>query len=222
MIMNIQLPPLPYALNALAPMISEETLKHHYLKHHRKYVTTLNQLIENTPYESMNLEEIMSEAFRKGGRDQKIFNNAAQVWNHTFYWSCMTPEKSDCSEPLEQALKSAFGSTDAFLEQFKNAGKNLFGSGYVWLVKNEKGELLIRALPNANNPLMDGEVPLLTCDVWEHAYYLDVQEERDRYLEGFKKLIHWQFVSKNYDDSALKLSHMNPSRLKADSPQIHH
>jgi len=199
--MTIQLPPLPYPLDALEPIISKKTLAHHYLKHHQTYVDKLNELIPGTPYESLSLEEIIFESAAGSGKEKKIFNNAAQVWNHTFYWNCMTPGRGEIPSSVDDALKKDFGSKDEFFTQFAQAGKDLFGSGYVWLVKDEAGKLSIKAKPNAETPLTDGETPILACDVWEHAYYLDQQENRARYLEQFPKLINWKFIEGNLQKS---------------------
>ena len=195
--MAIELPLLPYELNALEPVISEETLKHHYLKHHQAYVTKLNELIAGTPYENLPLEEIIVKSHAVGEKDKKIFNNAGQVWNHTFYWSCMTPGHSEPGPVLAKALETSFGSVEKFHAEFAQAGKDLFGSGWVWLVKEKSGNLVIRAKQNAGNPLTDDYTPILVCDVWEHAYYLDQQENRAKYLEQFKTLIHWRFAEEN-------------------------
>jgi Fe-Mn family superoxide dismutase len=217
--MTIQLPLLPYALNALEPVISEETLKHHYLKHHQAYVTKLNTLIAGTPYEKMELEEIIVKSHAVGEKDKSIFNNAGQVWNHTFYWSCMTPGHSEPSPALQKALETSFGSVEAFHQAFSQAGKDLFGSGWVWLVKEKSGNLVIRAKPNAGNPLTDDYTPLLVCDVWEHAYYLDRQENRAKYLEEFKNLIHWRFVEENLTRDPSHALRTNLAGITADLKQ---
>jgi len=220
--MSITLSPLPYSLDALEPFISKNTLEHHYLKHHRKYVDTLNELIAKTPYENRDLDEILLETVNKSGRERKIFNNAAQAWNHTFYWSCMAPSSNRASgkpsEPpsaaFKRALEAYFGSYEDFLEEFQKAGKELFGSGWVWLVKTEEGELAIRAYENAGNPLADGEIPLLVCDVWEHAYYLDQQEKRAEYCKNFCQIIHWDFVESNF-----RKENPNVALLKRKNPK---
>jgi Fe-Mn family superoxide dismutase len=197
--MSIQLPPLPYPLNALEPHLSQRTLEHHYQKHHKKYVDTLNELIEQTRYAEMNLEEIIFETVGREGREKKIFNNAAQIWNHTFYWSCMTPSEDEKpSAAFKKALETYFGSFEDFLGEYKKTAKELFGSGWVWLVKTETGELKLRGMENAGTPITDGQIPLMVCDVWEHAYYLDYQQKRDEYFEQFTQVIHWSFVESNF------------------------
>jgi Fe-Mn family superoxide dismutase len=191
--MAFELPALPYAKDALAPTISEETLEYHYGKHHQTYVTKLNAAIPGTEFESMSLEEIIVKS--SGG----IFNNAAQVWNHTFYWNCMTPDAKGAPEgDLAAAMESTFGSFDAFKEAFSTAAANNFGSGWTWLVKNTDGALEIVSTSNAGCPLTDGVTPLLTVDVWEHAYYIDFRNARPNYLEAFWGLVNWDFVAANF------------------------
>jgi Fe-Mn family superoxide dismutase len=190
--MAFQLPELPYSKDALAPHISVETLEYHYGKHHKAYVDKLNTLIPGTPFENASLEEIIRKS------DGGIFNNAAQVWNHTFYWNCLSPKGG--GEPTGQvktAMDGAFGSFANFKEQFTNASLNLFGSGWAWLVKNPDGKLSIESLSNAGNPLTKDQTPLLTCDVWEHAYYVDYRNARPKYLDAFWNLVNWDFVAKN-------------------------
>ncbi|MDP4280612.1 MAG: Fe-Mn family superoxide dismutase [Bacteroidota bacterium] len=184
-----ELPSLPYALNALEPYISMRTLEFHYGKHHQAYVTNLNKLIVGTEFENASLEDIIRKAI--GG----IFNNGAQVWNHTFYWNCMNPTGG--GEPtgkLADAIKKQFGSFAEFKDKFSNAGATLFGSGWVWLVKNPDNSLEIIQESNAGNPLRNGKTPLLTCDVWEHAYYLDKQNARPAYIADFWNLVNWDAV----------------------------
>ncbi|MAR56578.1 MAG: superoxide dismutase [Fe] [Rickettsiales bacterium] len=203
--MAFTLPDLPYAKDALAPHISSETLDYHHGKHHNAYVTNLNKLIEGTEFEGKELEEIIQAT---AGKDDKkgIFNNAAQVWNHTFYWHCMAPNGGGKpSGELANAVDSAFGSYDKFAEEFKSAGGNQFGSGWAWLVLDKSGKLAIRKTPNAENPMTDGETPLLTMDVWEHAYYLDYQNKRPDYMGAFiENLINWDFVAENYAEAQQK------------------
>ncbi len=190
--MTHTLPELPYAKDALAPHISKETLEFHYGKHHQAYVNNLNKLIAGTEFENASLEEIIKKA--TGG----IFNNSAQVYNHTFYWNCLSPKGG--GQPggeLDKAIDSAFGSFDAFKEKFTQAAVTLFGSGWAWLVKNADGSLALEQRSNADNPIRDGKTPLLTCDVWEHAYYIDYRNARPKYVEVFWNLINWEFVSKN-------------------------
>lgn len=191
--MSFELPPLPYELNALEPIISKETLEYHYGKHHKAYVDKLNKLIPGTEFENKSLEEIIKKS--KGG----IFNNAAQVWNHTFYWNCMGPKAG--GEPkgaLGEAIKKTFGSFDEFKEEFTKKSVETFGSGWGWLVENAKGDLEIVSTSNAGTPMTDNQNALLTCDVWEHAYYIDYRNQRPKYLESFWKLVNWDFVSQNF------------------------
>lgn len=190
--MTFTLPTLPYAMNALAPLISQETLEYHYGKHHNAYVTNLNKLVPGTEYENLSLEEIIMKA--QGG----IFNNAAQVWNHTFYWHCLSPNGG--GEPtgkLAEALNKYFGSFAAFKEQFTQAAIATFGSGWAWLVLDKDGSLKITSTSNAGTPMTSGQKALLTCDVWEHAYYIDYRNARPNYIEAFWKLVNWDFVSSN-------------------------
>lgn len=189
--MSFTLPALPYPKTALAPHISTETIDYHYGKHHQTYVNNLNNLIPNTPFAQKTLEEIIKTA--TGG----IFNNAAQIWNHTFYWNCLSPDNKKPSSKLVEILTKNFGSLEKFQEEFTKAALGLFGSGWVWLVKNPDGKLAITALSNAGNPLTSEQIPLLTCDVWEHAYYIDYRNARAKYLEAFWKIINWEFIAKN-------------------------
>ncbi|MEY6433923.1 superoxide dismutase [Fe] [Thioalkalicoccus limnaeus] len=188
-----ELPALPYAQDALEPVISRETIEFHYGKHHQTYVTNLNNLIPGTEFESMPLEEIVRKA---GGG---IFNNAAQVWNHTFYWHCLSPNGG--GEPtgeLAIAIDRAFGSFAEFKKQFSQSAATNFGSGWTWLVKNDDGSVAIMNTSNADSPLTSGRKPLLTIDVWEHAYYIDYRNARPKYLDEVWKLIDWDFVATNY------------------------
>ncbi|HAT2057172.1 superoxide dismutase [Legionella pneumophila] len=190
--MTFTLPQLPYALDALAPHVSKETLEYHYGKHHNTYVTNLNKLIPGTEFESMTLEEIIMKA--KGG----IFNNAAQVWNHTFYWHSMSPNGG--GEPkgrLAEAFNKSFGSFAAFKEQFSQTAATTFGSGWAWLVQDQSGALKIISTSNAGTPMTEGLNALLTCDVWEHAYYIDYRNRRPDYIEAFWSLVNWDFASSN-------------------------
>ncbi|AMQ29351.1 TPA: superoxide dismutase [Fe] [Legionella pneumophila] len=190
--MTFTLPQLPYALDALAPHVSKETLEYHYGKHHNTYVTNLNKLIPGTEFESMTLEEIIMKA--KGG----IFNNAAQVWNHTFYWHSMSPNGG--GEPkgrLAEAINKSFGSFAAFKEQFSQTAVTTFGSGWAWLVQDQSGALKIISTSNAGTPMTEGLNALLTCDVWEHAYYIDYRNRRPDYIEAFWSLVNWDFASSN-------------------------
>lgn len=188
-----ELPPLPYEQNALEPFISEKTISFHYGKHHQAYVTNLNKLIVGTEFEKAGLEEIIKKA--SGG----IFNNAAQVWNHTFYWYSLEPKpKASPEGGFAEAINNKFGSFDAFKEKFSNACVTLFGSGWVWLVKTPAGDLDIIQESNAGNPLRNGLIPILTCDVWEHAYYLDFQNRRPDYVSEFWKYVNWEEVENRF------------------------
>jgi len=187
-----KLPELPYAKNALEPHISAETLEYHYGKHHATYVDKLNGLVPGTEFENSSLEEIIKKA--KGG----IFNNGAQIWNHTFYWNCMSPDGGgNPSGELGKAIEGAFGDYSTFKNQFSESAATNFGSGWTWLVKNPDGKLEIINTGNAGNPLTDGKQPLLTCDVWEHAYYIDYRNARPKYIEAFWNLVNWDFVVQN-------------------------
>lgn len=191
--MAFTLPPLPYAKNALSPYISEETLEYHYGKHHLAYVNNLNKLIEGTEYEELSLEEIIKKT-KTGG----IFNNAAQTWNHTFYWHCLSPKGGD--EPtgkVADLIKDAFGSFSAFQEKFTQTAIGTFGSGWAWLVQDEQGSIKLTSTSNAGTPMTEGERALLTCDVWEHAYYIDYRNARPEYLKAFWSLVNWDFVAEN-------------------------
>lgn len=189
--MKFELMSLPYSETALEPHISSETVSYHYGKHHAGYVKKLNGLVENSDFEEKPLEYIIKNA--EGG----VFNNAAQVYNHDFYWNCLSPDSSTPSVELSDMLERDFESLDNFKTQFLDAAATLFGSGWVWLVMSKEGKLLIRQYSNAQNPLQNEEIPLLTCDVWEHAYYLDYQNLRPDYLQGWWQLINWNFVSEN-------------------------
>ncbi|HVJ62512.1 MAG TPA: superoxide dismutase [Fe] [Tahibacter sp.] len=189
--MAIELPPLPYARDALAPHISAETIDFHYGKHHQTYVTNLNNMIPGTEFENLSLEEIIKKS--SGG----VFNNAAQIWNHTFYWNCLAPNGG--GEPtgkLADAINAAFGSFAAFKEQFTKTSVGTFGSGWGWLVQRPDGSLALVSTSNAATPLTGADTPLLTCDVWEHAYYIDYRNARPKYVEAFWNLVNWDFVAK--------------------------
>lgn len=200
--MAITLPDLPYDRGALAPHISENTLNYHYGKHHAAYVTNLNSLIDGTDLQNASLEEVVRAS---AGISSKIgiFNNAAQVWNHTFYWNSMNPSGGgSATGEVASLIEKDFGSFDSFAEQFKAAGATQFGSGWAWLVVAD-GKLEVRKTANADTPLTDASVtPLLTMDVWEHAYYLDYQNARPTYMDVFlKELINWDFVNQNLANS---------------------
>lgn len=189
--MKHELMKLPYELDTLEPQMSKETLEFHYGKHHQTYVTKLNGLIEGTQFADKTLEEIIKSS--EGG----IFNNAAQVFNHDFFWNGLTPGGSEISDEVASALTEAFGSVDKFKEDFTNAAVNNFGSGWTWLVKDSSGALKIVSTSNAGTPITDGLTPVLTVDVWEHAYYIDTRNARPVYLENFWALVNWDFVAEN-------------------------
>ena len=196
--MAIELPPLPYPKDALKPHISEETLEYHYGKHHKAYVDKLNELLPNSDFENLSLEEIIKKA--PAG---PIFNNAAQVWNHTFYWNCLSPTGGgEPKDELASAIVKSFGSYDAFKDQFTKTAIATFGSGWGWLAKNASGDLEIISTSNAGTPMTENKKALLTCDVWEHAYYIDYRNLRPKYVEAFWKLVNWDFVNKNFSASA--------------------
>ncbi len=189
----IELPKLPYPMDALEPVISKETLEYHYGKHHKAYVDKLNKLIPGTEFENQPLEDIIKKS--SGG----IFNNAAQVWNHTFYWHCMTPDSSKKpSGKLADAIKKKFGDFDTFKKQFSELAVNTFGSGWGWLVKDADGSVDLLSTSNAGTPMTQGKEALLTCDVWEHAYYIDYRNARPDYVEKFWDLVNWEFVEKKF------------------------
>ncbi len=189
------LPELPYAMNALAPAISQETLEYHYGKHHRAYDTNLNNLQEGTDYKDKPLEEIIKKA-----PDSPIYNNAAQVWNHTFFWNCMKPHGGGKPEgALADAITVQWGSFDKFKEEFSAKAAGNFGSGWTYLVKKPGGALEIQNLGAAGNPLRTGDTPVMTIDVWEHAYYIDYRNARPKFIEAFlEKLVNWEFAAKNF------------------------
>ncbi len=194
--MAYELPELPYAKNALEPHISAETLEFHHHKHHATYVTNLNNLVPGTEFEGKSLEEIITSAPAGG-----IFNNAAQVWNHTFYWNCMAPNGGgEPSGELAGAIDAAFGSFAEFQQKFATSCATNFGSGWTWLVKNGDGSVEIVNTSNAGCPLTSGQTPLLTCDVWEHAYYIDYRNARPKYVEAFWNLVNWDFAAQNFAD----------------------
>ena len=191
--MAFELPQLPYAKDALAPHISAETLDYHYGKHHNAYVVNLNNMVADTDMADMSLEEIVMNS------DGGIFNNAAQVWNHTFYWNCLSPNGGGAATgAIADAIESTFGSFAEFKQAYTDACITNFGSGWTWLVKNSEGKLAIVKTSNAGCPLTDGVTPLLTCDVWEHAYYVDYRNARPAYVDAFWNLVNWDFVNANY------------------------
>ncbi len=194
--MEHKLPPLPYAIDALEPAVSRETLEYHYGKHHRAYVKELNNLIKGTQFENLTLEQII------GSASGTLFNNAAQTWNHTFFWNCMAPRGG--GEPtgaLANAIGEKWGSYAKFKEAFSKSAVSNFGSGWTWLVMRSDGIDIVNT-DDADNPLTNGDEPLLTLDVWEHAYYIDYRNERPKFVEAFlKNLVNWDFALRNYDNS---------------------
>ncbi len=195
--MAFELPPLPYPKNALEPHISERTMDFHHGRHHQAYVTNLNNLVKDSPTENQSLEDIIKATYKDASKTG-VFNNAAQVWNHTFFWNSMKPRGGGApSGQVAQAIDRDCGGLDKFKEQFKAAAVGQFGSGWGWLVA-EGGKLKIVATPNAVNPLAEGQTALLTCDVWEHAYYLDYQNRRPDFVQTFlDNLVNWDFVAEN-------------------------
>lgn len=192
--MAFTLPELPYALNALEPYITQNTLEFHYGKHHQAYVNNLNNLLPGSGFENASLEDIIRES--SGG----VFNNGAQIWNHTFYFTTFSPDAQGKPEGnFLKAIEKEFGSFEDFKTQFTSAAATLFGAGWAWLVKNDLGVLSIVKESNAGNPLKDGYTPLLTCDVWEHAYYLDYQNKRPDYLNAYWEIIDWKSVARRFD-----------------------
>jgi Fe-Mn family superoxide dismutase len=189
--MPYELPALAWPENALEPAISAETLQYHHGKHHRAYVDNLNRLVEGTELAGRDLEEIVRSS--EGG----LFNNAAQAWNHAFYWNCLAPDGAPApGGPLAEAIERDFGSFDAFRESFSKTAATTFGSGWAWLVRTRGGRLEITSTSNAGTPLTEGSTPLLTCDVWEHAYYIDYRNARPAYIEAFWTRVNWEFVGR--------------------------
>lgn len=185
-----ELPSLPFEMTALEPHISKETLEYHHGKHHAAYVTKLNAGIEGTEFASMSLEDIIKKS--SGG----IFNNAAQVWNHTFYWNCLAPNAGGTpTGPVADAINGKWGSFDKFKEEFEAKAAGNFGSGWTWLVKTASGEFDIVNTDDAGNPMTDGHTPVMTLDVWEHAYYVDYRNARPKYIEAFWNLVNWNFIN---------------------------
>jgi len=189
----IVLPKLPYARDALEPYMSRETLDYHYGKHHKTYVEKVNELIEGTEFEDSSLEELVTHA------TGTLFNNAAQVWNHDFFWNCLTPQPKTPAKALSQALES-FGGRESFQKQFDKAAVEVFGSGWAWLVRDGAGAVKIITSADANTPERDGHTALLTCDMWEHAYYIDHRNERPAYMKSFWSLVNWDFVTANLEE----------------------
>ncbi len=193
--MAFELPSLPYDMNSLEPHISKETLEYHYGKHHQAYVNKLNDAISGTSYESMSLEQVIRDSREKN--EMGVFNNAAQTWNHSFYWNCLSGKKTSPGENTTKAINESFGSLDKFKEEFSNAAATQFGSGWAWLVKNTEGKLQVVKTSNAESPVTMGHTVLLTCDVWEHAYYIDYRNARPKYIEAFWNLVNWDFIESN-------------------------
>lgn len=192
--MAFELPELPYAQDALAPVISAETISYHYGKHHQGYVNKLNAAVEGTPRANSDLETLIKEIHGQQN-ELPLFNNAAQVWNHTFYWNCMAPNAGgEPSGAIANAINMSFGGFDSFKEQFSTAAAKRFGSGWAWLVKDGRG-VAIETTANADTPFAAGKTCLLTLDVWEHAYYVDYRNARAKYIEEFWKLVNWDFVN---------------------------
>ena len=194
--LHFELPPLPYAEDALAPIISAETLALHHGKHHRKYVDTLNQLLEKEPLDAQSLEDVVRQA--KG----KLFNNAAQAWNHDFYWHSLSPRSSPPSAVLRKRIERDFNTYEGFVDQFAAAANGQFGSGWAWLVDRD-GRLQVLATANADTPMAHGVRCLLTIDVWEHAYYVDYRNQRERYVQALiEQRLNWQFAEQNLNSGS--------------------
>jgi Fe-Mn family superoxide dismutase len=193
--MSFELPKLDYAKNALAPIMSEETLDLHHGKHHQTYITNLNNFIKDTDMAGMSLEEIVHNSSKDKSK-AGIFNNASQHWNHELFWKCMKPNGGgSMPKKLEDRIKSDLGSVEEFKKQFIQAGITQFGSGWCWLSIDENNKLVVSKTPNAENPLIHNMKPILGCDVWEHSYYVDYRNRRPEYLENFfEKLVNWEFV----------------------------
>lgn len=189
--MAFTLPELPYPKDALVPHMSAETFDYHYAKHHKAYVDNANKLVAGTEFENMAIEDVIKKS------SGKIFNNVAQIWNHTFFWHCLTPKQTPPGKKLTDALVKQFGGVEDFKKAFTEAAINTFGSGWAWLVQNGDGSLAIVSTQGAGNPMTNGQKPLLTVDVWEHAYYIDYRNARPSFLEHFWALANWEFAEKN-------------------------
>jgi Fe-Mn family superoxide dismutase len=195
--MAFTLPELPWAKDALAPTISAETIDYHYGKHHKAYVDNLNKLSPGTRYESMSLEDVIKASYNQAS-EKKIFNNAAQVWNHTFFWNCMAPKAGGSpTGALAAAIDRAYGGLATFQQKFNEAAVGQFGSGWAWLVKTDDGGVAIETTGNADTPFAAGKTCLLTLDVWEHAYYIDYRNARAKFAEEWWKVVSWDFAAKN-------------------------
>ncbi len=213
--MPLTLPELPYPREALEPHMSRETLEFHHGKHHQAYVDKANELIKGTPFEGMKIEDIIRKS------SGKVFNNVAQVWNHTFFWHCLTPRQAAPAEALAAMLEKRFGSVEAFKKQFTEAAVNLFGSGWVWLVRTSDGSLAIVSKQGAGNPLVSGHKPLLACDVWEHAYYIDYRNARPEYLERFWRMVNWEFVARNLQKEFQAAAAPRKPAARDQRPSVH-
>nr|WP_160716343.1 Fe-Mn family superoxide dismutase [Chitinophaga solisilvae] len=199
---TLQLPALPYAQESLQPYITAETFEYHYGKHHAAYVKNLEGLVKDTPMSDMTVEEIIQSAFAQ--QQVPVFNNAAQHWNHSFFWHCLSPDGGRTpTGQLQQLIDRDFGSFDAFRQQFSDTALRLFGAGWTWLVQNQQGKLEILALKDANTPVTARQTPLLTLDVWEHAYYIDYRNARNKFIEGFWDVVNWDFCNSNLKSLAL-------------------
>lgn len=213
--MSLTLPELPYPPDALEPHMSRETLAFHHGKHHKTYVDKANELIKGTRFEAMAVEDIIRKS------SGKVFNNVAQAWNHAFFWQCLTPRQSPPAAKLARLLDEQFGGLEKFKRQFAEAGENVFGSGWVWLVKKSNGALAITAKQNAGNPLTSGQQPLLVCDVWEHAYYIDYRNARPGYLAHYWRLVNWQFVERNLEKEFRLADSTRKPAARDQRPSVH-
>jgi Fe-Mn family superoxide dismutase len=192
-----ELPPLPYAVDALQPHMSKETLEFHHGKHHRTYVNKLNELIQGSQFENASLEEIVRQS------SGALFNNAAQAWNHAFFWQCLSPNGGGKpTGDVAKIITSSFGSFSGFRDHFTSAAEGRFGSGWAWVVRKDDGSLEVLSTANAETPIRSGRRPLLTCDVWEHAYYIDYRNSRADYIKAFWNLVNWEFVNRNWTEGA--------------------
>jgi Fe-Mn family superoxide dismutase len=200
--MAIPFPSLPYSFDSLEPFISKKSLQFHFEQTHGDHVRSLNDLIKNTTYDKLLLEEVIFES-AQNHLDRAIFNQSTEAWNHSFFWRGLAPVPQEPSIRFRSLIENQFDSWSSFLDLFKGTANGLFGSGWIWLVKNEKGQLSLLTLPNSENPATSGQTPLLACDLWEHAYYLDYQNRRQNYLEGFLKRVSWSFVETNHNISPL-------------------
>ncbi|MFP4331954.1 MAG: superoxide dismutase [Campylobacterales bacterium] len=209
--MAFELPNLPFSYDSLAPNISRETLEYHHDKHHSTYIKKLNGLIKGSDDENKTLEALVKNS--SGG----VFNNAAQAWNHEFYWNCLCDDSKEPSLELKSAIEKEFESFQRFRDEFIDTTATLFGSGWSWLTLDDKGKLAIEKSCNANNPLREGRAPLLTCDMWEHAYYIDYRNDKVAYLNAFWEKINWEFVSQNYSYAKNNLDYLS-APCKDSSP----